>query len=77
MYIVYAIKSTTKNYIYVWMTNNLDRRIKEHNNWRNQSTKSYVPFELIYKEEYENRIDARKREKYLKSGIWKEILKKL
>ena len=77
MYIVYEIKSKTKNYIYVWMTNNLDRRIKEHNNWRNQSTKSYVPFELIYKEEYENRIDARKREKYLKSGIWKEILKKL
>lgn len=59
------------------MTNDLDRRIKEHNMGQNRSTKAYKPFELILKEEYATRDEARKREKYLKSGIGKEFLKKL
>jgi putative endonuclease len=35
------------------------------------------PFVLILTEEYPSRIEARKREKYLKSGIGKEFLKRL
>lgn len=77
MIIVYAISSLTKNYIYVGMTNDLTRRLQEHNSGQNQSTKAYKPFKLIYKEESEDRITARKREKYLKSGIGKEFLKEL
>ena len=77
MYTVYALKSKSRNYIYVWMTNNLERRKKEHNLWRNQSTKAYAPFELIYKENYENRVEARLREKYLKNWCWKEMLRSL
>ena len=59
------------------MTNNLDRRIKEHNMGQNRSTKAYKPFELILKEEFPTKDEARQREKYLKSGIGKEFLKKL
>jgi putative endonuclease len=51
MIIVYAISSQVKNYIYVGMTNDLTRRLQEHNSGQNQSTKAYKPFELIYKEE--------------------------
>ncbi len=36
---------------------------------------SYVPWRLIYKEEFDCRIEARKREKYLKSGIGREFIK--
>ena len=77
MYHVYAIKSISKNYIYVGMSNNLERRLKEHNNGENSSTKAYKPFILILSEMHENRIIARNREKYLKSGIGKEFLKSL
>ncbi|MBL7883266.1 MAG: GIY-YIG nuclease family protein [Bacteroidia bacterium] len=77
MIIVYAILSQVKDYIYVGMTNDLTRRLHEHNSGQNRSTKAYKPFELIYKEELEDRISARKREKYLKSGVGKEFLKKL
>ncbi|MBL7889822.1 MAG: GIY-YIG nuclease family protein [Bacteroidia bacterium] len=77
MIIVYAISSLAKNYVYVGMTNDLTRRLQEHNSGQNQSTKAYKPFKLIYKEENEDRTSARKREKYLKSGIGKEFLKKL
>lgn len=77
MIFVYAIKSLTTNYIYVGMTNNLQRRLHEHNNGENRSTKAYKPFILVYSEVFENREYARVKEKYLKSGIGKEFLKKL
>ena len=76
-FFVYAIKSLYKNYIYVGLTNNLERRIQEHNSGKSRTTKSYAPFRLIYSEKIGARIEARKREKYLKSGIGKEFLKKI
>ncbi len=77
MYWVYAIKSVTRNYFYVGITNNLERRLNEHNNGLNKTTKPYRPFILIVNELVEARPEARKREKYLKSGIGKEHIKSL
>jgi len=77
MYYTYAIKSVVKNYIYVGMTNDLERRLKQHSNGENRSTNAYKPFVLVLAEKYETRIDARRREKYLKSGVGKEYLKSL
>ncbi len=77
MFYVHAIKSEARNYIYVGMTNDLQRRLKEHNNKENKSTKAHAPFQLIYFEKFETREEARKKEKYLKSGIGKEFLKEL
>ena len=75
MYHVYAIKSKNKNYIYVGISDNPIRRIKQHNLGYNITTKPYRPFVPILFEEYNNRQDARKREKFLKSGCGKELLK--
>ena len=77
MYTVYAIKSVKRNYIYVGLTNNLGRRFLEHNLGYNKTTKPYRPFRILYFEEVSGRIEARKREKYLKSGIGKQFLKSL
>jgi len=77
MFYVYAIKSNIRNYIYVGLTNNIERRITEHNKGENKTTKPYKPFKLIYSEECETREKAREREKYLKSGIGKEFLKSI
>ena len=77
MIYVYAIKSEERNYIYVGMTNNIQRRLAEHNNGENKSTKAYKPFTLIYSETYASRKEARIREKYLKSGVGKQFLKGL
>ena len=52
MIYIYAIVNTTRNYIYVGMTNDVERRIKEHNNGENKSTKTYSPFVLIYTEAF-------------------------
>ena len=77
MYYVYAIKSVSKNYIYVGLTNNPERRIKQHNSGKERTTRPYFPFMTLIIESYPTRIEARKREKYLKSGIGKEFLKSL
>ena len=77
MYYVYAIKSTKRNYIYVGITNDLERRLSEHNNGLSITTKPYSPFLLIVAEELDTRIEARKREKLLKSGVGKEYLNRL
>jgi putative endonuclease len=75
MYYVYAISSLERNYIYVGLTNNIERRFSEHNTGRNKTTKPYSPFVIIYVEECSNRIEARIKEKYFKSGIGKEKLR--
>ena len=50
------------------MTNNIERRLYEHNLGKSKSTKSYAPFQIIYQEDVENSHMARIREIYLKSG---------
>ena len=66
MYYVYIIKSIKDKQLYIGYTNNLPRRIKEHNSKLNTSTKSRTPFKLVYYEAYHNRQDAIKRESNLK-----------
>lgn len=77
MFFVYAIKSEVDKRIYVGMCVDIEVRLKEHNAGKTKSTKGFRPWKLIYKEEAGNRIEARKREIYLKSGIGKEFLKSL
>ena len=76
-YYVYAIYNQDKSYIYVGLTDNLQRRINQHNKGYNRTTKPYKPFKILTTEKFGNRKEARKREKYLKSGCGKEYLKKL
>ncbi|MBL7130633.1 MAG: GIY-YIG nuclease family protein [Candidatus Omnitrophica bacterium] len=66
MFYVYLLKSNKDNELYIGFTNNLKRRVKEHNNGLVSSTKSRKPLELIYFEAYKSEKDARLREKNLK-----------
>jgi len=77
MFFVYAIKSSNRNYIYVGITNNIERRFNEHQTGLNKTTAPYKPFILFYNENFPTRIEARTREKYLKSGVGKEFLKQI
>lgn len=66
MYYVYTIKSLKDGSIYIGYTNDLKRRIKEHNEGKNNSTKHKKPFKLIYYEAYSAEYDAKEREWQLK-----------
>jgi len=72
---VYVLKSEKDGNIYIGITNNIERRVRQHNTAKNLSTKYRIPFRLIYKEKHKNRIEARAREKFLKSGCGREWIK--
>ncbi len=76
MFFVYVIVSEVKSTrFYVGFTIDVKRRLLEHNSGQTKSTKGYKPWKLFYTKEFDTRIEAREREKYLKSGIGKEKIK--
>jgi len=66
MFYVYVLKSKTDDKLYIGYTGNLRKRVKEHDEGRNFSTKSRIPFKLVYYESYVASDDAKEREKQLK-----------
>ena len=75
MFYIYVIKSPTGKRWYTGFTNDLRKRLNQHNSGKSTWTKGRGPWELIYYEACFNEEDARSREKYLKSGMGKRYLK--
>ena len=72
---VYIIKCKD-NSLYTGRTNNLEERFKAHSEGRGAKyTKGRGPLELVYFEEYENKVDAMKREWKIKKLNKKDKLK--
>jgi putative endonuclease len=68
MYSVYILKSVKTGKLYVGHTDNLSRRIEEHNTSRGgKYTRKNGPWNLVYSEKHADRSSAAKRELYLKS----------
>ena len=74
-YYVYVLRSSIDGLLYTGYSNDLKRRIEEHNAGRVSSTRERRPFTLIYSEACLNQWDALAREKYLKSGMGKKFLR--
>lgn len=77
MYYVYILQTEyNEGELYVGCTNDLKRRIVEHNSGKVKSTKKKIPYILIYYEAFLDRRDAFERERFLKSGWGKRFIKK-
>ncbi|MDO8601505.1 MAG: GIY-YIG nuclease family protein [bacterium] len=63
---VYILKSSKNNSLYIGRTKNVVRRLREHENGDNPSTKRYRPWRCIYLEGYFSSEDAKRREHNLK-----------
>ena len=74
MYYVYILRSSKDKDLYFGFSKDLKRRFEEHNNGLVRSTSHRRPLELIYYEGYMSENDARKREKFLKSGRGHEVI---
>jgi len=66
MFFVYILKSGGDKTLYIGYTNDLRKRLKEHNSGFVKSTKLKRPWCLVYYESYASRQDATKREENLK-----------
>lgn len=77
MWYVYIIKSIQHNRYYIGCSNNLNRRLNEHNEGYNISTKFYKPWVLVHCEKYNNQEEAYSRENKIKSYKGGNAFKKL
>lgn len=76
MHIVYILESLKDHGWYIGYTTNLKQRLVAHNSHRNRSTATRGPWKIMYCEAYLSKKDALGREKFLKSGNGREIVKK-
>lgn len=79
MFYVYVLKSQKDGMCYIGSTNDLRRRVKEHDDGLVVSTKPRRPLELVYYEAYKSENDARKREwsLKLKSRAYAQLRKRI
>ena len=66
---VYIVTNITKSVLYIGVTNDLERRVKEHKSGEGSDfTSNYKLFDLVYFEFISDIVTAIKREKQLKIG---------
>lgn len=73
---VYILKSLLRDFIYIGSTENLKRRLKQHNNGEVQSTKAFRPLVINAFVVIKTESKARELEKYFKTGSGKAVVKK-
>lgn len=62
--------------LYTGWTNNLEKRVQAHNAGKGAKyTRARLPVELVYFEEFEEKVDAQRREYRIKKLSRKEKLK--
>lgn len=76
-YIVYILYSQTLGRYYVGYTNDLVRRISEHNRKKGKYTDNGIPWEIKYTEWYTEKKDAADRERFIKSRKSKRYIESL
>ena len=80
MYYLYILQNESNKKFYIGQTNNLQDRIKRHNEGRSMYTKGKGCWQLYYFEEFKDRTEATRREidiKKKKSRIYIENLAKI
>jgi len=66
MFTVYILFSNSLDKFYVGFTNDIERRLLEHNRKKGKYTDAGIPWILVYREEYELKSEAMSREKQIK-----------
>ena len=77
MFMVYILESLSSHKYYIGCTDNVERRLKEHNSGLSKYTKNKGPRIIVYREEYNQLNIARKREKQVKSWHKRAAIEKL
>ena len=77
-FVVYILYSKKFNKNYTGFTSNLIERFKSHNFLETKGyTLKFRPWKVIHMESFPSKAEAMKREKYLKTGIGRDFIKKL
>jgi putative endonuclease len=74
---VYILRSVNNGRYYIGCTEDLGRRLREHNDGKGSSTKAFRPWELAHSQYFNTLTQARQRESYLKAQKSRAVLTKL
>ena len=77
LWYVYVLYSGKDQKFYIGSTNNVKRRVAEHNQGKNISTAKRLPLKLIYFEGHLSKEDAQRRERYYKSTKGKVTIRQI
>jgi putative endonuclease len=77
MYYAYILKSIEHDYLYKGHCQDLEKRLAQHNSGMTVSIKPYIPFQIIYFEEFQTEQEAISREKYFKSAAGRRFIKRI
>jgi putative endonuclease len=72
---IYVLKSKKDGMWYTGYTDDLRRRVQDHNKGLVYSTRKRRPFDLVYYEACLDKRDAKMREQYLKTGMGKRYIR--
>ncbi len=75
-YYAYVLYSKKFNRFYKGSCQDLNKRLDQHNSGDTRSTRPFIPWGIVYFEEFKTRKEALKREKYFKSAAGRRFLKK-
>ena len=75
MQYVYILQSLVTHKYYIGTTNDVARRLVEHNSKLSKSTAPYIPYEIRLVEEYLTIEEAYKRERFIKNKKSAKIIK--
>lgn len=76
-YYVYVLRSLKDDKLYIGLTTNLKKRLREHARGEVNSTRDRRPLMLIHYEYFINKEDAEAREIFLKSGYGHHQLREM
>jgi len=74
MYSTYILWSEKLQKYYIGYTDNLSRRITEHNAGKSTYTKLGIPWTLMYHEEFISKAEAMRREREIKNRKSKKYI---
>lgn len=77
LYFVHILKSLSSKKSYVGVSNDITRRLTEHNSGKNFYTKRHLPWKIAHLEEFGNFKEAREREMWFKTTSGRRFLKKI
>ena len=77
MYYIYVLKSKRDSRLYIGSTNNVTRRLLEHNSGKTPSLKKLIPLKLVFQQGFPTRTQARKIELKLKKFKNRKIIEQI
>ncbi len=75
MYKVYVLQSLKDKNLYIGCTSDLNKRVETHKRGGVVSTRNRLPIKLIYSEDYEDKYEAFRIERFYKTAKGKKVLK--